>query len=126
MSQLPFREQLEKHNNPEEVRQRLAAGNYNKQHADIAREYLASIDRRKAEDAAKNAEFREEETLAIAKEALAIARDANRIAKENLASAQASAKGASDQARWAMWAAILAVIATIVAAREQLLKLMTG
>ena len=48
MSQLTFREQLEMHNDPDEVRQRLAAGNYNKQHADIAREYLASIERREA------------------------------------------------------------------------------
>ena len=69
MNKLPFREQLEKHNNPDEVRQRLAAGNYNQPHADIAREYLASIDRNNEIIAAQRQESREEETLRIAKEA---------------------------------------------------------
>jgi hypothetical protein len=38
MSDIPFRQRLEEHNNPDEVRERLAAGNYNQQHARIAQE----------------------------------------------------------------------------------------
>lgn len=114
MSQLPFREQLEKHNNPEDVRQRLAAGLYNQRHADIAREFLASIDRKKEEVAAQRQESREDETLRIAKEALATSKDANRVATENLAAAQASVTSAAKQVRWAMWAAIIAVVTLIV------------
>ena len=52
---------------------------------------------------------REEETLAIAK-------DANRIASEALIEARSSSKSAREQARWAMWAAIIATIAIIIAA----------
>lgn len=115
MSQLPFRQQLEKHNNPEEVRQRLAAGNYNQQHARIAQEYLDSLHRQKDATAVANRDAREEETLRIAKEALSSAKDANRIASEDLAAARDSAASARAQARWAMWAAIIATIAAIVA-----------
>ena len=50
MNYLTFRQQLEKHNDPEEVRQRLAAGNYSQPHAGIAQEYLDSLSRK---DAAK-------------------------------------------------------------------------
>jgi len=115
MSQFTFREQLEKHNNPEEVRQRLAAGNYNKQHADIAREYLASIERKEATSAFERQEKREDENLAISKGLLESAKHSNKVAADNLAAAQSSAQSAKTQARWAIWAAVISVIAAIVA-----------
>ena len=101
MSQLPFREQLEKHNKPEDVRQRLAAGQYGQPHDTIAQEYLDSVDREAAAKAAARAEAREDRMLSIAADALS-------IAKEDLASARL-------QARWAKWAAIIAMVAAIVA-----------
>ncbi|WP_435550325.1 hypothetical protein [Desulfobacterium sp. N47] len=52
---------------------------------------------------------REEETLSIVKEANAIASEAKEFAR--LAS-----DSASKQARWAMWAAIIATVAIIIAA----------
>lgn len=64
---------------------------------------------------------REEETLSIAKRALAIAEEANRIATEDLAAAKSSAASAREQARWAMWAAIIATIVAIIAAKDQIL-----
>ena len=66
---------------------------------------------------------REEETLSIAKSALAIAEEANRIASEDLAAAKSSAASAGEQARWAMWATIIATIAAIIAAKDQILAL---
>ena len=80
MSQLPFREQLEKHNNPQEVRERLAAGQYEQPNAGIAQEYLASIDRKEAAVAAARAEAREEESLSISRKALRNSERATRIA----------------------------------------------
>lgn len=108
MSQPPFREQLEKHNKPEEVRQRLAAGQYGKPHDIIAQEYLASVDREVAAKAAARAEAREDRMLSIASDALS-------IAKEDLSIARSSAESARLQARWAMWAAIIATVAAIIA-----------
>ncbi len=79
MSQLPFREQLEKHNNPQEVRERLAAGQYSQPHASIAQEYLASIERKQAAAVAARAEAREEESLSISRRALRNSERATRI-----------------------------------------------
>lgn len=93
MAERSFRQQLEEHNNPEEVRQRLAAGNYNLVHARIAQEYLDSLERKEAAESAVKRDIREEETLSIA-------REANRIA--------------SRAERWAMYAAIAAIIALII------------
>ena len=126
MSQLSFREQLEKHNNPEEVRQRLAAGKYNQPHAAIAREYLASLERNRADEISARSEAREEETLAIANEALSVAKQANQIAKEGVGAAQESAASASKQARWARWAAVISMLAAVVAAKDQISALFFG
>lgn len=108
MNQLPFREQLERHNNPEEVRQRLAAGQYGKPNEAIALEYLASVAREVAANVSARAEAREDRMLSIASDALS-------IAKEDLIIARSSAESARIQARWAMWAAVIATVAAIVA-----------
>jgi hypothetical protein len=55
---------------------------------------------------------REEATLSIAKEA-------NTIASDALAAARSSA-------RWAMWAAIIAAIAIVITAKDQILALIFG
>lgn len=75
-----FREQLEKHNKPEEVRRKLAEGLYNQQHAKIAQEYLDSKDRESAASASARAEAREDESLSISREALRNSERANKIA----------------------------------------------
>ena len=80
MSQLPFRQQLETHNQPEEVRQRLAAGQHSQPHAGIAQEYLDSIDRKELALAAARAEERDEESLTISRKALRNSERATRIA----------------------------------------------
>ena len=112
MSQLPFRQQLEKHNQPEEVRQRLAAGEYNPSSAKIAQEYLDSIGRSAAASTSARAEARAEEALAIDKAT-------SRATSEAAASAPAAA-------RWAMWAAIIALIAVAIANKDQILALIFG
>lgn len=73
---------------------------------------------------------REEETLSIAKrasviaeEALSIAKTANRLASEDLAAARSTAASERAQARWAMWAAIIATIAAVIATKDQILAL---
>lgn len=119
MSQLPFREQLEKHNNPEEVRLRLAAGQYGHPHAGIAQEYLDSIERKEAAAAAARIEAREEESLATAKDAASSAKAAAAAAT----SSALSAALATTQARQARNITItFAVISTIVSIIALVLK----
>lgn len=79
-------------------------------------EWISSKDRTRAESAASKRDAREEEPLSIAKRALSIAEDANLIATRDLSAAVA-------QARWAKWAAILAVIAAAIATKDQILAL---
>jgi hypothetical protein len=80
LSQLPFRENLEEFNNPDEVRRKLAAGKYRTPHDAIAQEYLDSIDRKDAALVAARAEAREEESLSISRKALRNSERATRIA----------------------------------------------
>ena len=126
MSQLPFRQQLETHNQPEEVRRSLAAGQYGQPHAGIAQEYLDSIDREAAAKAAALRDAREERTLAIAEDALSIAKEANRIASDDLSIAKDSAKSARRNARWAMYAAIIAIVAAAISTKDQIFALIFG
>lgn len=65
---------------------------------------------------------REEETLSIANRAADAASEANRIAAESLSIAQASSRSASEQARWARWAVIIAIIAAMIATKDEILK----
>jgi hypothetical protein len=77
MSQLPFRQQLEKDNNPQEVRERLAAGQYDHPLSGIAQKYLDSVNRKDSAEAAARTEAREEESLSISRRALSMATMAN-------------------------------------------------
>jgi len=63
-----------------EVRTRLAAGNYNKQHAALAQEWLARKTEARESETGARAERREEESLSISREALRISERANSIA----------------------------------------------
>ena len=47
------------------------------------------------------------------------------ILKEQAALAAASAASAQEQARWAMWAAIVATVAAVIAAKDQILLLIS-
>ena len=109
MTQLPFRENLEAFNNPEEVRRKLAAGDYRAPNDKIAQEYLDSIDRKEAAALVARSEAREIELIDIA--------------KATAASASAASIAARTAARWAMWAAIIATTAIAIAVKDQILAL---
>lgn len=117
MGQLPFRENLEQFNNPEEVRRRLAAGNYNQAHARIAQEYLDSLGRKEASESDAKRDAREEETLALAKEANEIARSASFAAT----AAASAATEANDIARSTRCIAIAAAVIAAAAAIAQII-----
>ena len=119
MAQLSFRENLEQFNNPDEVRRRLAAGQYAQPQAGIAQEYLDSIDRKEAASATAARAAREVE-------ALTIARDSASSARDSASSARLSATSAFEAARWAKWAAIIAAIAIVIATKDQILTLIFG
>ena len=114
--------QLEEHNNPDEVRQRLAAGKYHSAHANIVREYLAAIDREVELDRIERAETRGERSVSLTEDAVEIAREANRISRENVLAAQSSAASARIQAHWAMIAAVIATVAAISAAKDDIIQ----
>jgi hypothetical protein len=98
------------------LRAHIKAGTWEKnspQKHGEAIEVVRRFDASKAEEASAMRDVREEETLSIAKEA-------NRIASEALVIAKSSLDSASEQARWAKWAAIIAMTAAIIAAKEQI------
>jgi len=70
--------------------------------------WLAEQQTLRDEAAAAKRDAREEETLRIANEALSSANEANRIARDSETVARL-------QVRWAMWAAIIATVAAIIA-----------
>jgi hypothetical protein len=70
--------------------------------------WLAEQQTLRDEAAASKRDAREEETLRIANEALSSAKEANRIARDSETAARL-------QVRWAIWAAIIATVAAIVA-----------
>ena len=91
---------------------------------------LAKREEARAFAAASKRDAREEDTLAIAKssslvadQALAEAKEANRIASEELAVARSSAEHARSNARWAMYAAIVAALAAAISVKDQILAL---
>ena len=112
MGQLPFMQQLEAHGDELEVRERIAKGQYHGEHLGIALEWLRRKEEKRSSSAASKRDAREEETLSIAKEA-------NRIASNALVAARSSS-------RWAMWAAIIAMIAIVIAAKDQILTFIFG
>jgi hypothetical protein len=103
-----FFARLDAANSEDEVRTRLAAGNYNTQHAALAQEWLRRKEAARSAEAAAKHDVRSEEMLSIAK-TQASAASAAALA------AQAQASAAFEQARWAKWAAIIATVAAIIA-----------
>ena len=93
MTQLSFKQQLEATGNEDSIRERIAIGSLHGEQLGIAQEWLRRIEVSRSEASTAKRDAREEETLSIAK-------DANRIA--------------SRAERWAMYAAIAAVIALII------------
>ena len=112
MAERTFLEQLEAANNEDDVRLRLARGNYNGRHAGEAQEWLRSKEAARTGASAAKRDARDEETLAIAKEANSIARS--------------QATAAANSARWAMYAAIIAATAAAIATKDQILALIFG
>ena len=107
------------------VRLELATRRYNEQRSTLAREWLAQRERTQEQrNAALDHEHKVEE-VNLARDALAAARESNRIAAENLIASNQSAAAAKTQARWAIWAAIIAVVAALVSAHEAILKLVS-
>ena len=85
----------------------------------LATEFLKSKeDTRTAATEAKR-DVREEDILAIAREANRLASDANSVARIEAAAAARSS-------RWAMYAAIIAVIGAAVASKDEILRLIFG
>ena len=114
MSTNTFMQQLEKHDNEVEVRERIARGQYHGEHLGIAQEWLRRKEESRSAQSEVERKSREERMAATAEEALSIAKEANRIASEQAASASASSASAREQARWAKWAAIIATAALII------------
>ena len=126
MGQLPFRENLEQFNNPDEVRRRLLEGKYRPPFDGIAQSYLDSVDRAVSDKEAALRAAHDEAMLASAKEANRVASEANeeQRAANRIAS---SAKDAQWRAsRWAMYAAIIAIIGIMYSNRDQILGVIFG
>ena len=119
MGQLPFRENLEQFNNPEEVRRRLDEGKYRPPFDGIAQGYLASVDRAVSDKA---------EALRVAREVAmeASAKEANRIASEANVIASSAKDAQWRAARWAMYAAIIAIVGIAYSNRDQILGVIFG
>ena len=133
MGQLPFRENLEQFNNPEEVRRRLAEGKYRPPFDGIAQSYLASVDRAVSDKTEALRAAHDEAMLASAKEANRIASEANeeqRAATEVQRASIRVASSAKDAqwraSRWAMYAAIIAIVGIVYSNRDQILSVIFG
>lgn len=96
----------------QEVRIQLARGIFGADSRPLIQEWLDGKDKAQSALSSAKRDAREEETLSIAK-------DANRIASDAALSARLSA-------RWAMWAAIIATVAAIIAMKDQILALIFG
>ena len=81
--------------------------------------WLAEQQSLRDEASSAKRDAREERTLEIAAEALSNSKDANRIASEALSASRSNA-------RWAMYAAIVATIAIAVGIKDQILALVFG
>lgn len=103
------------------VRNNLNTGKYG--HAglapfDFVSAWLANAEFARAKIDSTKRNERETRTLSIAENALSIAKDANLVASEDLALATGSAESAREQARWAMWAAIITTIAALISMKD--------
>lgn len=83
-------------------------GQVGSEHHNAVSSWVKLQDEALAAAAAARAEAREERMLSISANALA-------LATEDLSIARSSAASAREQARWAMWAAIIATVAAIIA-----------
>lgn len=101
----------------------MRTGNFERH---VAEEWLRQKELERAADSSARRDAREEETLSIAKRAADAASEANRIATESLAIAHSSSRSAAEQARWARWAVIIAVMAAIIATKDEILKFIFG
>ena len=108
------------------VRVELATHIYNERRSTLAREWLARKERSRQEEAATLDHDRKAEELSLTREALAAAKESNRIASENLVATRESAASAKKQARWAIWSAVVAVVAALVAASDAITKLVSS
>jgi hypothetical protein len=63
---------------------------------------------------------REERTLAVTELALEIAKESAAAAQRSASAAEAQAAAAKRQVRWALWAAVIAVMAAVSTANSQL------
>jgi hypothetical protein len=95
--------------------------------------WLAERESERASAAAAKRDALEERIASIASEALSIAKEANRIASEEAAAARSSACAAERaacaaerQARWALYATIIATIAAAISTKDQILALILG
>ena len=84
---------------------------------------LASVKSSEDAEAFARAEAREERMLAISERNVAISESALSIAKEDLSAARSSSASARQQATWAKWAAVAAVIALIISKADDISKL---
>ncbi len=103
MSQRPFLEQLELHDNELDVRENIAKGVYGSESLALAQEWLRRKESGRTAVASAARDSREER-MAIAAEAAAVA-------------ARAAAK-------WAMYAAIIATAAMAIAIKDHILVLL--
>jgi hypothetical protein len=67
-----FLERLDAANNETEVRERLAGGKYNQQHASLAREWLRRKEEERAAAIAARSEARDDESLSLSRKAIEI------------------------------------------------------
>lgn len=105
----------------EELRRRYHEGRFGELQTFVGAE-LKERDLAEKNLSSARSEAREETAISIANRAANAASEANRIAYESLAIAQSSSKTALEQARWARWAVIIAVIAAMIATKEEILK----
>ena len=119
MNQLTFSEQLEKHGNEADVRDRMARGLYHGQHLDVAQEWLRRIDEARVMASSAARDAREEAMLSSTIEANRLASEANSIARSQTAAAWRAA-------RYAMYAAAIAAVAAIAGSKDQLIALIFG
>lgn len=80
MNQLTFKEQLERHGNESDVRDRMVRGLYHGEHLGVAQEWLRRKEEARATASSAKRDAREEETLSIARSALSNSKRANAIA----------------------------------------------
>lgn len=117
MNKPTFRERLDATDDEAGVRDRIARGLYHSEHLGVAQDWLRGRAEARAQDAEARRESREEQALALARENADLAR----ISAD---AAAVSASAARSQATWAKWAAVVAIVAAIFSAKDEILALL--